>query len=491
MISMPKVQSIRRRRMNGESIASIARSENVSEPTVRKYLKAGDLSPRPPVRRKHAESVIDRYVPVIEQWLAEDRCTWRKQRHTATRIWERLRDEYGAEVSLSTVTRKVAQLRREFAAEREAGYLDLVWHPGEAQADFGEVDVRFRGEVSRMRHFVLDFPYSNVGPSQLMPGENAECACQALRDIFEWLGGVPPRIVFDNAAGVGRRMFERVRLTRLFQSFQAHYGFEYVFCNAYAGHEKGGVESRVGAVRRKLFVPVPSVWSMPAFNARLLERCLALGDKDHYRKGGRETDLFAEDRKALLALPETRFDVVTWKRMKADKYGIVTVEGRHRYAAGPEHAGRELIVGLRAFEVELLDASGARITTHPRAYGDNPTSSDDPSLQIGLLCNRPGAWPNSQVREALPDPLREWLDGQARAVLAEGLRTLRQAERESGWANAVAAMAEILETTGGIDRAGVCLAAARHAAGTEPVAYDEPVDLTEYDLAFAGREDNA
>ena len=423
MISMPKVQSIRRRRMNGESIASIARSENVSEPTVRKYLKAGDLSPRPPVKRKHAESVIDRYVPVIEQWLAEDRCTWRKQRHTATRIWERLRDEYGAEVSLSTVTRKVAQLRREFAAEREAGYLDLVWHPGEAQADFGEVDVRFRGEVSRMRHFVLDFPYSNVGPSQLMPGENAECACQALRDIFEWLGGVPPRIVFDNAAGVGRRMFERVRLTRLFQSFQAHYGFEYVFCNAYAGHEKGGVESRVGAVRRKLFVPVPSVWSMPAFNVRLLERCLALGDKDHYRKGGRETDLFAEDRKALLALPETRFDVVTWKRMKADKYGIVTVEGRHRYAAGPEHAGRELIVGLRAFEVELLDASGARITTHPRAYGDNPTSSDDPSMQIGLLCNRPGAWPNSQVREALPDPLREWLDGQARAVLAEGLRT--------------------------------------------------------------------
>lgn len=110
-----------------------------------------------------------------------------------------------------------------------------------------------------MRRFVLDFPYSNVGPAQLMPGENAECACQALRDIFEWLGGVPPRIVFDNAAGVGRRMFERVRLTRLFQSFQAHYGFEYVFCNAYAGHEKGGVESRVGAVRRKLFVPVPSV----------------------------------------------------------------------------------------------------------------------------------------------------------------------------------------------------------------------------------------
>ena len=218
---------------------------------------------------------------------------------------------------------------------------------------------------------------------------------------------------------------------------------------------------------------------MPAFNVRLLERCFALGDKDHYRKGGRETDLFAEDRKALLALPETRFDVVTWKRMKADKYGIVTVEGRHRYAAGPEHAGREPVVGLRAFEVRAASMPPGPASRRIRApTATTPPAASGPSRGSGCRGDRPGAWPNSQVREALPDPLREWLDGQERAVLAEGLRTLRRAERESGWANAVAAMAEILETTGGIDRAGVCLAAARHAAGTEPVAYDEPVDLT-------------
>lgn len=394
-------------------------------------------------------------------------------------------------MSLSTVTRKVAQLRREFAAEREAGYLDLVWHPGEAQADFGEVDVRFRGEVSRMRHFVLDFPYSNVGPSQLMPGENAECACQALRDIFEWLGGVPPRIVFDNAAGVGRRMFERVRLTRLFQSFQAHYGFEYVFCNAYAGHEKGGVESRVGAVRRKLFVPVPSVRGH-AVVQRQAARAVPRAGRQGPLPQGRSRD--GPVRRGPQSTAGAAGD--TLRRGHVETHEGRQVRDRHRRGQAPVR-GRPRACGARADRRAArvrgsgrLDASGARITTHPRAYGDNPTSSDDPSLQIGLLCNRPGAWPNSQVREALPDPLREWLDGQARAVLAEGLRTLRQAERESGWANAVAAMAEILETTGGIDRAGVCLAAARHAAGTEPVAYDEPVDLTEYDLAFAGREDN-
>ena len=118
MISMPQVQSIRRLRRNGESVASIARKTHVSEPTVRKYLAKEDLSAVPSVRKPRA-SVIDPYLPVIEQWLAEDRANWRKQRHTATRIHERLRDEYGAGVSLSTVTRTVARLRREAAAERE------------------------------------------------------------------------------------------------------------------------------------------------------------------------------------------------------------------------------------------------------------------------------------------------------------------------------------------------------------------------------------
>ena len=81
MISMPQVQSIRRLRRNGESVASIARKTHVAKE---------DLSAVPSVRKPRA-SVIDPYLPVIEQWLAEDRANWRKQRHTATRIWERLR----------------------------------------------------------------------------------------------------------------------------------------------------------------------------------------------------------------------------------------------------------------------------------------------------------------------------------------------------------------------------------------------------------------
>ena len=55
---------------------------------------------------------------------------------------------------------------------------------------------------------------------------------------------------------------------------------------------------------------------------------------------------------------QKRFDVVTWRHMKADRYGVVTLEGRHRYSADRANAGRGVIVGLRALEVEVLDSSG-------------------------------------------------------------------------------------------------------------------------------------
>ena len=485
MISMSVIHSIRSMRKEGCSIAAIARELHVSEPAVRKYLKAADLSPKPPVTRSRP-SKIDPWVPLIEQWLAEDRESWSKQRHTATRIHERLVREHGADVSLSTVTRKVNELKGRFRLERERGFLDLSWHEGEAQADFGQTDVWWRGARRRMHYFVLSFPYSNTAVACLTPGENAECACAALRWLFERLGGVPRRIVFDNAAGVGRKRKDgSVRYTGLFAGFRAHYGFASTLCNPYSGHEKGNVQSKVGAIRRALFVPVPKAYGYESFNADLFERCMAMADTPHYRKGERESRLFEHDRAALLPLPDSGFDPVTYKRMKADKYGAVTLEGRHRYFTGVEHAGLELIVGLRAETVEILDTAGRPVGMHERAYGPAPTSSDDPMRQLEALVFRANAWPNSKVRDELPNPLRSWLDQQERIELQGHLRTLLSVGRDCGWQTTVDAMGDVLSTTGAIDPASVELQASRLRAGQQPIVYDETVDLSEYDIAFS------
>ena len=80
MIKMPVIQDIRQMHRDGASIAEISRKTNVSEPTVRKYVRMDDLSPKVPAKRR-VPSMLDDYVPLIDKWLEEDRRNWHKQRH--------------------------------------------------------------------------------------------------------------------------------------------------------------------------------------------------------------------------------------------------------------------------------------------------------------------------------------------------------------------------------------------------------------------------
>lgn len=479
MINMSTVNSIRQQRRDGCSVTEIAKRNGVSRDTVYKYLKRDDFSPEKPVKRA-APSKLDPYKAVIRQWMDEDSRCWRKQRHTARRIWQRLRDELGADVSESTVGRYVAKLRKR-DRERSEQFLDLVWEPGQAQADFGEADFYVKGVRTRLSFFVMTFPYSNVGLAQVFPGENAECVCQALKQIFEYAKGVPTRIVFDNATGVGRRVCGKVRTTETFTAFAAHYGFAFSFCNPNAGHEKGNVESKVRFIRSNLFVPVPRFWRIDSFNKRLLDRCCALS-KEHYLKGEDEKQLFMEDGIAMMGLPEAPFNVVKYIRCKANKQGKVQVDGRHWYSTDPALANRELIVGLGATELSVYTQDGERVCGHDRQYGDAPTDSANPASQLPLLTVKLGAWRNSAVRSSIPDGLRDYMDSLDRAQLGGSLRIMRDRVQRSGWDAAVGAMECALQSTGRLDEASVAVAAARAEGGS--IAYDEPVDLSVYDAAM-------
>ena len=175
----------------------------------------------------------------------------------------------------------------------------MVWEAGEAQADFGVADFNVNEVKQRMSYFVLSFPHSNVGLAQVLPGENAECVCQGLKSIFEFIGGVPNRIVFDNATGVGRKISGGVRTTELFAACAAHYGFAFTFCNPNSGNEKGNVENKVGTIRSNLFVPVPRFCDFESFNKKLLNACLDFSNKQHWQKGENELLLFQEDKQAI------------------------------------------------------------------------------------------------------------------------------------------------------------------------------------------------
>lgn len=246
------------------------------------------------------------------------------------------------------------------------------------------------------------------------------------------------------------------------------------------------MENKVGYHRRNLFVPVPSFGDVAAFNERLMRDCLAASDgKRHYRLGTPELELFEEDKGALSPLPGAAFSCVRWETRRCSKQGVFTIGGVHRYSAGPAAARREVAVALGAFDVTVCDCgTGEVIATYEREWGEAPTDSSDPTLQLKLLCMRPAGWRDSSVRSSLPSELVEFLDGEPAGRLAEDLRVLRDESSERGWKAAVAGMARSLAATGGVDRASVAVSAARAQAGDARVEYDDEVDLTVYDGAL-------
>ena len=161
----------------------------MSRQTVRKYAQLEDCSPKPPVRAE-SRSKLDPYKPLIDKWLEADRFMPRKQRHTARRVYDRLVAEQGFDGSYPIVQRYVKRWRQEHRVPGE-GYLELEWSPGVMQVDFGLAQAAVAGNRTDVHCLVVSFPHSNMRYAVALPGENAECACEGLRVVFDHIGVAP------------------------------------------------------------------------------------------------------------------------------------------------------------------------------------------------------------------------------------------------------------------------------------------------------------
>ena len=154
---MEQVEEIRRLEGQGVSRVKIAKRLGVSRTTVAKYVDLEDFAvPRPVSGKGSKESILDGFKPVIDKILTLDKVSWRKQRHTAQRIFERLRDEHGYEGQYSLVQRYVkAWHAQDRVASQSGGFNRLEWDPGVAQVDFGEADFQEPTGVSRLPYLVV------------------------------------------------------------------------------------------------------------------------------------------------------------------------------------------------------------------------------------------------------------------------------------------------------------------------------------------------
>jgi hypothetical protein len=277
-----------------------------------------------------------------------------------------------------------------------------------------------------------------------------------------------------------------VTLSELFLRFKCHYGFSVSFCNPASGKEKGNVENKVGYIRRNFFVPIPDVGDIAAWNTKLLARSETDFDRQHYKKPGTIGELFTSDCKALAPLPARPFNAERFEKVRTDGYGKFCLDGRHWYATAPDLAERELVIGIGAHTLTVHDTAGAIQCVHRRVYGEERSDSSNYRTSLEALLRKPGAWKNSQVRAALDEQGRVFLDGVAKAERMRILAALAHAAETIEFETVLASLSEAIRL-GTLDDYSLQALANRavyESLGTENAPGP---DLSEYDVAFMAR----
>jgi transposase len=350
-------------RVEGLSERAAARRFGIDPRTVSKMMQfsvpPGYRRTKPVVRPK-----LDPFVALIDRILEDDRSRPKKQRHTAKRIFERLRDEHGFSGGITIVKDYVAG-RRQRAQEM---FVPLVHPPGHAQVDFGEAIGIIGGVERRIHFFAMDLPHSDAIFVVAYPAETTEAFCDGHVRAFAFFGGVPKSILYDNTKLAVARILgggKRQR-TRAFAELQSHYLFEDRFGRPGKGNDKGKVEGLVGYARRNFLVPIPVFESFEALNAYLLECCrrrMAGRLRGHDGTIGErlERDL-AAFQKPLPAPYDacekvsTGVSSLSLVRYRLNDYSVPTTYGH-----------REVLV--RGYVHEVVIACGTEIIArHPRSY---------------------------------------------------------------------------------------------------------------------------
>ncbi len=361
---MDRWTKIRLEVLRGEkSKRGVLRDEKIHWETLKKILK---YSEPPGYRLKEARGKpkIGSYLERIAQIIDDDKGLPKKQRHTAKRIYERIR-EMGYEGKYTQVKEAVRELLR----EKQEVFMPLVHGPGEAQVDFGYALAKVAGVMKKVGFFVMVLPYSDAFFIMAFDRECTETYWEGHVQAFESFGGVPTRISYDNSKVLVSKIIgprDRV-LTDGFLKLQSHYLFREHFCRVRRANEKGVVEGVVKFARLNFFVPVPQVHDLNELNGKLSHMC----EEDLRRrlrgKASIKAERLKEDQAAFLPLPVVAFEACRKQPTRAKSLSLVRFDDND-YSVPVPYAHHEILVKGYVERVVLCHKERV-VAEHLRSWG--------------------------------------------------------------------------------------------------------------------------
>jgi transposase len=348
----------------------------------------------PPVPEAGPASTVE---PFRDQILA-----WREAGIQGTTIFDALVRNHGFTGSYSSVRRFLQRLD----SRTPKATVILEFAPGEAaQVDFGAgpliADER-TGELLKTWVFVMTLCHSRHQYAELIRHQDVETWLACHRRAFEWFGGVPQRIIIDNAkCAIVRACRRDPQVQRAYAEYAEGYGFRIDPCPPREPQKKGRVEAGVKYIKRR-FLPLREFRHLREANAQLADWVLGTaGRRVHGSTHQRPLDQFARVEKPLLcALPDSPPEAATWARVKVHRDAHVQFR-KALYSVPFQRIGQDLWLRATATTVRLY-AEHELLATHPRLFraGQRSTVTDH--------------MPPEAIAHLLRDP--QWCRRQAEAI---------------------------------------------------------------------------
>src|SRR5271165_3083095 len=175
------------------SVRELARQFHHSRRKIREIL--GQAGPQPYTRQHPLPSILDPFKPLIDAMLQTDAQAPPKQRHTAAKVFRRLRDEHGYRGGPERVRLYVRQQQPRPAET----FIPLDHDPGQRlEADFGHIYVDFPHGRQLVPVLLVTWAYSNCPFALALPTERTEAILHGLVEAFTFFGCVPHELWWDN-----------------------------------------------------------------------------------------------------------------------------------------------------------------------------------------------------------------------------------------------------------------------------------------------------
>ena len=390
MISMDiKQQILHYYRVDELSLRDIARKTGADRKTVTRLINAYEaaikedpemgvedfLATKPKYKaREYAPRIVkDAVSKEIDKWLKENERRrnngMRKQCLKCKDIHRELLQK-GLNISYSSVCKYVKRKKEANAPKPKDVYLRIHREPGEeCEFDWGEVKMFLGKEKVTLMMAVFCFPYSKLRNAYLFRRQDTLAFMEAHRNFFHSIGGVPHTMVYDNMRVAVVFDEKTKKPTTALQRLSSFYKFQWRFCNARAGWEKGNVERSVDYVRGRAFTSCIDFDTIEVAQEWLTSVCHQLNREEASAATANKEDRILAELSNLKDYPG-EIGCFEMAEFKADKQSTICIKNNH-YSVPEEMAGENVVVKMYSNKIVILDKDHKVAGRHIRSYGSN------------------------------------------------------------------------------------------------------------------------